>query len=297
MESINYNNILEQVTKRNRPGRLITLIIGSFIVAFIYNAFIVPNNIVYGGIGGLAIIVNKMMGITTTLFINVVTIILILISFFLLGVKKTSYSVVGFLTYTVMINITAPLVNFIDISFDSFLFSILIMSLISGLGYGLIYRTGFNTGGSDSIVSILQKYVQLPTAKLSNIINGIIIVIGATTFGYVQSLYAIVFLQVMNFISDRVVLGMSNSKVCFIKSNKLKTIEEYLTTSLEVGYTLIDSTNGIGFLKKSIIMCVVPSDRFYDLKQQIISIDKHAFLISNDCYTVEGGYTNHLIPF
>ena len=64
--------------------------------------------------------------------------------------------------------------------------------------------------------------------------------------------------------------------------------------ALEVGYTLIDSTNGIGVLKKVVIMCVIPTDRFYDLKKELLAIDKKTEIISNDCYTVVGGKTNKI---
>lgn len=291
-----YENILDAITTKNRVPRILLVCIGSFIASLVYNAFVVPNNLVYGGIGGLAILVHNLFGISTTLFINIVTTILILISFLLLGRKKTLYSVVGFLIYTIMINITSPLAALINIKFDSFLVSILFYSILSGFGFGLIYRTGFNTGGSDSIVAIVQHYLKIPTGQISTIINGIIIVLGAATFGVVNSIYAIIFLKVSNFISDRTILGVSSNKICFIKTKKIHQIEEFLRDELELGYTLIDSTNGIGIFKKTIIMCVIPSDRFYDLKNELLTLDKTAELISNDCYTVEGGHTNKLIP-
>lgn len=295
MNIITYDNILEQITKKNRIIRSIVLAIGCFIIALIYNAFIVPNNIVYGGVGGVAIIINKLTGIDTTLFINVVTFSLAAISVILLGIKKTSYTIIGFLVYTIMINITAPFAKFFQIHFDSHLFSILFYAFIDGVGFGLIYKSGFNTGGMDSVVAIAQKYFRFPTAVLSNITNGAIIVCGALTFGIVNSIYAVIYLKLMNFISDRVILGVSSSKLCFIKSKNLENVEKLLRNELELGYTMLESTNGISLLKKNIIMCVVPTDRYYDLKRELVLIDKNAEIFSNDCYTVVGGHTNRLI--
>lgn len=296
MKILNNESILDIIIKKNRLTRILFLCIGTFLVALFYNAYVVPNNLVYGGLGGIAIIVNEKVGISTTLFINIVTSILIVLSFILLGAKKTSYTIVGFFIYAIMINVTTPLAALINIKFDSYLFSIIFYACLMGIGYGLIYKTGFNTGGSDTVIAIMQKYFKFPTARLSNIINGVIVVLGAGTFGIVKSIYAIIFLKVLNYMSDRVVLGVSTNKICFIKTRHLKDLEEFLTNELEVGYTLIDSTNGVGFLKKTIVMCVIPSDRFYDLKQELILLDKKAEIISNDCYTVEGGKTNRLIP-
>lgn len=294
MKIISYDNILEQITKRNRIPRIIALLVGTFIIALIYNAFIVPNNIVYGGLGGIAIIVNKLTGLDTTIFYNVVTIILTVISIIILGYKKTSYTIVGFLTYTLMVNITDPLVSLFQLEFESNLFSILFYAVLDGLGMGLLYKAGFDTGGADTIIAIVQKYFKFPKSQLSNLINGIIVLVGAATFGIVKSIYAIIYLDIINFISDRTILGSSTSKICFIKSHKVAEVEELLTNDLEIGYTLIDSTNGIGILKKVVIMCVIPTDRYYDFKKELILIDKKIEIISNDCYTVIGGKTNKI---
>lgn len=289
------DNILVHITKKNRINRLIFLVMGAFIVALIYNCFIVPNNLVFGGIGGLAIIVNKVFGININLFINIVTVLLIILSIILMGFKHTSYSIIGFGVYTLMINFTSPLANLIHINFDSFLFSVIINSIIMGLGYGLIYRTGFNTGGADSIVQIIQHFMHLPMGQVSNVINGLIVILGAVNFGLTKTLYAIIFLKIMNFISDYIILGVSTSKLCYIKTNHTKEVEHYLSEHLSTGYSLIESTNGIGFLRKPIIFIVVPNDYFYHLKEEVLSIDSSAKFISNDCYTVENGHMNKFI--
>lgn len=288
-------SIFEHITKKNRINRMITLLIGSFIAALMYNTFIVPNNLVYGGLGGLAILVNNVFGININLFINLITSILIIISLILLGFKKTSYTIVGFLVYTIMINLTSPLAHYFNFKFDSMLFSIFIHSIITGFGFGLVYRTGFNTGGSDTIIQIIQHYFKVPMARVSNLINGVIIILGAATFGITKSLYAIIFLKIMNFVSDYIVLGVSSSKLCFIKTKKVKEVEQYLSENLKIGHTLIESTNGVGILKREIIFAVVPNDYFFSLKKDLFKIDPKLEFISNDCYTVENGYINKLI--
>lgn len=290
-----YESIIDRIIKRNRISRFISMLIGTFIVAVMYNSFIVPNSVTYGGVGGIAIIINKFTGLDTTTTINVLTIVLVLISIVLLGLKNTSYAIIGFGSYTIMVNITAPFAHIFQIPFESYLFSIMVHACLAGVGFGLVYKAGFNTGGMDSVIAISQKYFKFPTARLSNIANGIIILVGALTFGVTASIYAIIYLKCMNFFSDRVILGTSTAKLCFIKSRHLADIEHLLTHDLEVGYTLIESTNGIGILKKVVVMCVIPTDRFYDLKRELVKIDKKMEIISNDCYTVINGKTNKIV--
>lgn len=296
MKLINYDSILEKVKKKNRISRFIVLLIGCFIVALIYNAFIVPEHVVYGGVGGIAIIVNQLTNIDTTLFINIVTMALAAVSVILLGWKKTSYTIIGFAVYAFMVNITSPFAHIFHVEFDSRLFAILVYGFIYGIGYGLIYKTGFNTGGMDSIITIAQNYFQFPTAVISNIANGVVLICGLLIFGLTNTIYAVIYLKIMNFISDRVILGVSSSKIIFIKTKKTKKIEELLKYELSIGYTLIESTKEhIFFNKDIIIMCVIPSDRYYDLRRELTNIDNNVEVFSNDCYTVVGGHINRLI--
>ena len=283
------STILDQVTKKNRIQRIIVCILGCFIIAFSYNVFIVPNNIVTGGIGGLAIIVSKFTNLNPVIFIDITSIILIIISYMILGRKKTFHSIFGFVAYAIMASITEPLTDLIKFNIDSYFLTIIIFSIISGIGYGLVYKTGFNTGGMDSLVQISQKYVPISTSRLSSVLNLIVIIIGALIFGIVKTIYAVIYLKIMNFVDDRIMLGTSNRKICFIESNKQEIIINYIQESLEIGCTIIKNNT------YDMIMCVVPTDRFYTLKYDLLSIDKNVFIATNDCYTVEGGLVNPLL--
>lgn len=295
MKVFNKKNILDKVAVKKLIIKLIYTFTGAFIIGLIYNSFVVENSLVSGGVSGLAIIINEAFGIEETLFINVTTISLLILSLILLGLKKTSDGIIGYAAYAIMLEFTKPLGQYVNLTFDSFLFSVVFYGVLAGVGYGLIYRTGYNTSGSDTVVAICQKYFVFPYAVISNIMNTGIIVLGAMTFGVTKSIYAIVYLFVCNFVTDRIILGSSDSKLCLIKTKKLDELEEFIKDELEIGYTLIESTNGIGLLKKYVVMCIIPSDRFYDLKRELMMIDKKAELICNDCYTVEGGYTNHFM--
>ena len=102
-------DLKHEITKRNRIPRLIALFVGCFIVTTIYNAYSVPNGIVHGGLSGLAIVINKHFGIGIQMFYNTITIISITISIKLLGFKKTSYGLIGYIVYTLCLNLTLPL--------------------------------------------------------------------------------------------------------------------------------------------------------------------------------------------
>lgn len=283
------DNVLEQITKKNRIQRFIICTIGCAIIAISYNIFIVPNNLVTGGLGGLAIIVSKLTGINPIIFIDIVSFVLILISFLILGKKDTIHAIFGFFMYAIMASLTGPLSNIINIKLDSFLFETFIFSIFSGIGYGLVYKTGFNTGGMDSLVQITQKYFAFSTTRLSNILNLLVIIVGTFIFGITKTIYAIIYLKIVNLTADKIMLGTSNRKICFIESSKVASIKKYIHSDLGIGFTIIKNNH------KELLMCVVPTDRFYTLKHDLLNIDPSCFITTNDCYTVEGGSINPLL--
>lgn len=286
---------IEAVTKKHRIKRLCFLIIGSFIMGYCYNAFILPNHLVYGGLSGFSIFLEAITGIKATIFLNVGTYALLIFSLIVVGWKRTSYGLIGFFAYTMSINITAPFATMFHLTCDSFLLKCLLVAGIDGIGIGLVYKAGFNTAGSDTVIDICSHFLKKPIKNISNILNGLIILAGFTQFGLSTSIYAFIYLLTINLVSDYVLLGNKLHRLCFISGHHLKDMEEYISKDMNIGYTLINSTNGIGFLNRPIIMVVLPSDRFEVLKNKVKSIDKHAHIISTECYTIEGGKTNHLL--
>jgi uncharacterized membrane-anchored protein YitT (DUF2179 family) len=293
--------MIEKITlffeEHNIIVRGLALVLGAFICGFVYNVFTVPNNIVYGGLGGLAIVVNNFSCVSPVVFLNIAVGISLILSIFMLGFKHTLHSLIGYGMFILMVDLTGPLTSNINISFDSFFFSCVFFGLLIGIGSGLIYRSGFDTAGIDTILTILRDKFKVPFGTVGNIVNGLIILSGVISFGYIKAIYAIITLVIINFISDAVVIGLSSKKMVFINSKKTNDLVKFIQDDLASGYTLLQSTNGIGIFKRTIIMCVIPTYRFYTLKAKVKSIDDQATLYSHDCYNVAGGTTNQIVMF
>lgn len=264
-------------------------------MGYCYNAFILPNHLVYGGLSGFAIFLEAITGIKATLILNVGTYALLVVSLIFVGWKRTSYGLIGFFAYTMAINVTAPFANSFHLTCDSFLLKCVLVAGVEGIGMGLVYKAGFNTAGSDTVIDICTHFLKKPIKNVSTILNGIIILCGFTQFGLASSVYAFIYLLTINIVADYVLLGNRMHRLCFISGHHINLMEEFIAKEMKMGYTLINSTNGIGFLNRSIIMVVLPSDRFGILKNKIKSIDKHAHIVAAECYTIEGGKTNHLL--
>ena len=130
-----------------------------------------------------------------------------------------------------------------------------------------------------------------------NLVNYILycLAIVLSGFGFINTVYAITFLIIYNTICDYVLMGSSIYKICFIKSKEFDKVVDYLSDELGLGYTVLDSTNGVGFLNRKVIFCVVPSLQFIDIKKKLVHIDKHIDITTNDCYSLDGGTVDSLL--
>lgn len=290
-------DILNLVEKKNILPRFFFFCFACFIYALTYNTFLVPNSIVTGGMSGLAIIVKALTGLEPRYFLYFTSLSLIIISFISLGKEKVAYTITGSIIYTLMVSLTEPLSRILRGNIESDFIMILICSLLIGASNGIIYRSGFNTGGSDVLASILNKYLKIPIGKCNAIINIVIILTGTYLFGPIKTIYAIFILSISSKLIDVVMLGINDSKMIYIKSHKWKEIEDHLINDLKVGVTEIGNKGGIFIKREPTLLVIIPFDNYYNLKHQILLKDKNAFLSVHDCYAVLNGYNKKILPF
>ncbi len=290
-------NILDRINKTNVIPRLFSLVIGTFVLTFIYNKFLVTNHIVVGGISGLAILIEEVFHISTTVFINVSNVILVIMSFIFLGKKKTIDQLIGCLVYIAMLNITAPLALQIDFTFESKMLMIIVVSLIYGVCNGLIYRAGYSTGGTDFLSQILSFKMKKSITQISLIIYISIISLSAFVFAIPEVLMSVFIIYVSNKITDAVLFGLSTSKMVFIISEKNDEIEDFVMNKIKIGATEMKVYGGYKNEKRQLLLCVVHNSQYEKFKSVILSLDPQAFMMTNVCYEVNGGTKREILPF
>jgi len=277
--------------------RFLIYAVAAFVAALNFNLFLVPNQIVKGGMSGLAIVVNDVFGMSIPLFLNLVTILLFILSLIMLDYKKAIITTLGGFFFNSMVFLSAPVALELGIQFQSEFLMLVVLSGISGICFGLIYRTGFNTGGSDAIVTILNVHLKIPMGVANTWTNIFIVFSGFLVFGPTKTLFAVFALLLTNKIIGLVNLGVKDSKMCFVKSKINDEIEDYLVNKYNMGVTQIVSKGGIFTKKEEILMVILPVDEYYGFKHLIKDLDPAAFILTSDCYHVKGGYKKNYIPF
>ncbi len=266
-----------------------SFILGCLLVAVSYNAFLANHDLVPGGISGLAIILNHLIGINNALFVLLVGIVLLVISYFLLGKEKTKYSVLGTVLFPIFLELTLWVTKIVTIDESQLLLASLFGGVIYGVGIGMILKAGFTTGGTDIINQILSKYLKISMGKAILITDGIIVFISAIVFGPIHLMYSVLVLYILSIMSDRIILGISDSKAFFIITEQDDLVKDYVLSELGHGATIFKAKGGLNKENQNVLLCVLPTKDYYKLRAGINAIDKEAFFVATDAYEVYGG--------
>lgn len=282
-------HLLELINKKSYIKRTITFLIGLLLIALSYNIFLAPNNLVPGGVTGLAIIINNFIPIDSSLIILFFNIILLLVSYLTLGKEKTRATILGALLLPVFISLTSSITDLFYIDTSQLLLSSVFGGALFGFGAGLVFKAGFSTGGTDIINLIVSKYFKIGIGTSMLLTDGLIVLGSSFAFGMTRLMYSIIILYIISFMSDRVILGISDSKAFYIITDKDDEVKEYILNSLNHGVTIFKAKGGFKKENRNVLMCVLPTKEYYRLRTGISEIDKDAFFVVTDAYEVFGG--------
>ena len=186
----------------------------------------------------------------------------------------------------VFIKITSLIVENIVLDI-SLLLTVLYCALMVGVALGLVYKVGFSTGGTDILYWIIDKYLKKSTGTLMFMVEGVIILIGAFVFGFQTLMYSLIILFIMSKISDKLVIGISDSKLICIIAYRYDDIYAFLQSMSFIKCVSLKSESG-----KDVIYCVVDSKDYGLVYEEIKKIDKRAFISVSNTYETKGGYIN-----
>ena len=283
------NLFLEQINKKYLGKRTIEFIIGCFIISLAYNIFVVPNNLVPGNVGGLAVILNQIFGVSNSIVIFVLNIFLLIASYILLGKEKTKSTLLGSILLPLFISLTENINVWLQIDTSQVLLSSIFGGIIYGFGAGMVFKAGFTTGGTDIINQIICKYGKTSMGKSMLMSDGLIVLTSGIVFGLNNMMYSILMLYIISLIADRVVLGVSDNKMFMIVTDKEEEVKEYILKELGYSITVFRAKGGYKKVYQDVIMTVLPTKDYYQLKEGIKTIDKEAFYMITDSYEVFGG--------
>jgi len=268
------------------------IIVGSVIYAASFRFFIYPNDVVLGGIVGLATIINYLTELPVGVMTIVFNIPLFIFSWKHLGLKFLISSLMAMLISSTLMDLTES-IHFVATSDP--LLAATFGGAIKGVGLGLIYSTTATVGGTDIIAKFLRrKYQHINFSTFILAMDVAIFLIFALLFGKLDSaMYSAICMFITSQVVDIILYGAVNSKVCYVITDMSVEVKEAITAKLRRGVTYIHGEGAWSGQQKNIILCVIKRNQIVELRKLVREIDGNAFMIVSDSREVFGkGFTH-----
>lgn len=262
------------------------IILGSLVYALGQLYFIKPLHIPMGGVSGLALVANYLWSLP----IGVVTIVLNLPLFALgwrtLGREFFFKTVFATVVSSVFVDALANVVPAFD---GEMLIAALYGGVVMGAGFGLIFRAGGTSGGTDIIAKWMNKQRDIPIGTTNLTINVFVIVGSALIYGNLDSaLYAMVTSYLSSMVIDKMVYGMDAQKSAMIITSKPKEVAGAVMEELHRGCTGMNATGMYTGDQRTVLICAVRRHETGTLKKLILEKDAHAFMMISNISEVFG---------
>lgn len=265
---------------------LILVLLGNFFLAIAVHTFILPYEILSGGVAGIAVSISKLSGIRSDLIISILIWVLFILGAFFLGKKFALHTISSSVLYPVILSILAS--NPIQVSIDPILAS-LYGGLVAGLGVGLVFRTGASTGGMDVPPLIIHKYTNIELSRLVLGVDLLTVMLGVFVYGIEAVLMGFISVWASAFaIKQVLVFGGQEARSVMIITDKVNEVVHMIDTVLERGSTLLSAQGGYTREQRQVVLSVINMTQYPELIKELHLIDPQAFVIATEATEVKG---------
>lgn len=271
---------------KKKVKKIALILLGSLITAISLNLFLIPSQLLSGGVTGIAIILKHFYPINVGLSVFIMNIPLFIFAYKKIDRTFAFYSILGMISTSVFIILTTFLTKYCP-TYDNLLNSI-IGGVIGGIGSGIVFRQNACQGGTDILAVALNDKVSFNVATLGFIFSGIVIIISMFVTSIPSSLYTVVSMYINAIFTNKVIEGIESKKMLLIVTEHSELVAKTLNKGLGRGATLIYAEGCYSNQFKPIVYCIVTSVEFSQVISDIKEIDDKAFISVSDVNAVYG---------
>jgi uncharacterized membrane-anchored protein YitT (DUF2179 family) len=255
--------------------------------------FLIPADLVAGGVSGFGLVLNRLFGWTISLTVFVLNMMFLALGFLLLGRKVFLRSIYGSLLFPFVLFLFETFSPLLDIENDFILGAVFGGGLL-GLGFGYVLKYGGTSGGTDIPIKILHQKLKISISTGIYFIDGFIIFLGVIAFydlhGITTGLYALITMFISGKVADMVVIGSDSKKAVQIITDNPNEIKQAVFASILRGITEVPIQGGFTNKKKTMLITVITKQEYYTLKNIVASIDPTAFLYVTPASEIHGEF-------
>lgn len=264
------------------------VLVGALIQAFSMRLFLVPGQLVSGGISGLSQIVNHFINFPIGVMVFIGNIPLFILGWRHLGgprfALRTAISVGAFSLFTDLLVLFIPASGMTHDNVLNALFG----GVLLGIGLGLVYRGGGTSGGSDILGRVLNHRLGISISQAYLITDTVVVLAGGFAFSWEKALYGMVVIYVSGLAAEMISEGSSVFRTAIIITEKSKEVAKEIMDALERGVTVLSGTGAYTGETRPVLYCVITRSEVNQLKELVKDIDPDAFMVIGEAHEAMG---------
>jgi uncharacterized membrane-anchored protein YitT (DUF2179 family) len=277
------------VKRKNRILNLIKkyffLFVGALLASIGLEIFLVPNQIIDGGVTGISIMASFLSKVPLGVFIFVLN-----LPFLVVGYKQIGKTfVISTLFSITMLSIGVSILHPVPGLTQDTLLAAVFGGILLGIGVGLVVRYGGSLDGTEIVAIVISKRTSFSVGEIVMFFNIFILSSAGLIFGWDRAMYSLIAYFIAYKVIDITIEGLDESKGVFIISDKQDEIAEILMARLGRGVTCLEGKGGYSGEAKGVLYAVVTRLEVAKLKGIIEEVDENAFVTINDVHDVMGG--------
>ncbi|SEO62041.1 YitT family protein [Paenibacillus sp. OV219] len=274
-----------RLTKLELLSRLVFLTIGAALVAVALEIFLVPNNIIDGGIVGISIIISHLTGLPLGIFLFLLNVPFLIIGYKQIGKTFALSTLYGVVVMSIGTTLLHPVKA---LTYSTFLAPV-IGGVILGIGVGLVIRFGGSLDGTEIIAILFTKKTPFSVGEIVMFFNLFILGSAGFVFSWDSAMYSLIAYYIAFKVIDVTLEGIDQSKSVWIISQEWKEIGDAIISRLGRGVTYLHGEGAFSGGSKRVIFCVITRLEEAKMKSIVQELDPAAFLAVGNIHDVKGG--------
>ncbi|MFM9278291.1 YitT family protein [Paenibacillus jiagnxiensis] len=275
--------------KKMRPVDLLLKFIyitaGAVLAGVALELFLVPNQIIDGGITGISLVLTNVTGLPLGIFLFVINLPFLAIGFKQVGKAFAISALYGI----IVLSTTTTLLHHVEAFTKEPLLAVFFGALLLGIGVGLVLRAGGTTDGAEIVAILISRRTNASVGQVILGINVVIFIAAGFILGWDAAMYSIFTFYIASKVMDIVVEGLDESKSVTIITSDYEEVAEAIMSRLGRSTTYLYARGGFTKEDTQVIYCVVSRVELSTLKTVVREIDPKAFIAVEDVADVSGG--------
>lgn len=264
------------------------LLIGALVQALAMRLFLVPGQLVSGGISGAAQIVNHFVRFPIGVMVFLGNVPLFVLGWRHLGGRRfavrTAVSVAAFSILTDLLTLWIPAQGMLNDNVLNTVYG----AILYGAGLGLVYRGQGTSGGSDILGRILNRRFGISISMAYMITDSLVVLAGGFAFSWEKALYGLGVIYISGIAAEAISEGQSIYRTAIIITEAHEQVMQEILTELERGVTILSGTGGYTGESRPVLYCVITRSEVNQLKELVKALDPDALVVIGSAHEVLG---------